>query len=66
MKGNITVYFMSKATFNNISVVYWLSVLFVEETRVPKDNNRAASSHWQTVSPNLSGTLHHERDSNSQ
>jgi len=26
---------MFKATFNNISVISWLSVLLVEETRVP-------------------------------
>jgi hypothetical protein len=25
------------ANFNNISVILWLSVLLVEETRVPKD-----------------------------
>jgi len=28
------------ATFNNISVILWLSVLFVEETGVPWEN------HW--------------------
>ena len=27
------------ATFNNISVKSWRSVLFVEETRVPRENN---------------------------
>jgi hypothetical protein len=27
------------ATFNNISVIYWLSVLLVEETRVPGENH---------------------------
>ena len=26
------------ATFNNISVILWQSVLFVEETRVPEEN----------------------------
>ena len=26
------------ATFNNISAILWLSVLFVEETGVPGDN----------------------------
>jgi len=26
------------ATFNNISVISWLSVLLVEETRVPRKN----------------------------
>jgi hypothetical protein len=28
------------ATFNNISVVSWWSVLLVEETRVPGENHR--------------------------
>jgi hypothetical protein len=27
-------------TFNNISVISWLSVLFVEETGVPRENHR--------------------------
>jgi len=27
------------ATFNNISVISWLSVLLVEETGVPRENN---------------------------
>jgi len=30
------------ATFNNISVVLWQSVLLVEETRVPVENHRPA------------------------
>ena len=28
------------ATFNNISVISWLSVLLVEETGVPEENHR--------------------------
>ena len=28
------------ATFNNISVIGWRSVLLVEETRVPEENHR--------------------------
>ena len=35
------------ATFNNISVISWRSVLLVEETRVPGEN------HWHTVSHNV-------------
>ena len=35
------------ATFNNISVISWLSVLLVEETGVPGENNRPVASHWQ-------------------
>jgi hypothetical protein len=37
-----------KATFNNISVISWRSVLLVEETGVPGENHRLAISHWQT------------------
>ena len=32
------------ATFNNISVISWCSVLFQEETGVPGDNHRPFSS----------------------
>jgi hypothetical protein len=31
-------------TFNNISVISWLSVLLVEETRVPGENHRRPAS----------------------
>ena len=33
------------ATFNNISVILWLSVLLGEETGEPKENYRPATSH---------------------
>jgi len=33
------------ATFNNISVISWWSVLLVEETGVPGENHRPAASH---------------------
>ena len=33
------------ATFNNISVLSWQSVLLVEETGVPGENNRPVASH---------------------
>ena len=36
------------ATFNNIPVISWRSVLLVEETRVPRENHRPAASYWQT------------------
>ena len=36
------------ATFNNISVILWRSVLLVEETGVPAYN----LCHWQTLSYN--------------
>jgi hypothetical protein len=31
---------MFSATFNNILVISWLSVLIVEETGVPRENHR--------------------------
>ena len=33
------------ATFNNISVISWWSVLMVEETRVPRENQRPERGH---------------------
>jgi len=38
-----------KATFNNISVISWWSVLLVEETVVPGENHRPVASHWQIL-----------------
>jgi len=56
-----------KATFNIISVISWRSVLLVEETEVPTENNRPVTNHWQTLSHNVvSITPRHERGSNSQ
>jgi hypothetical protein len=34
------------ATFNNISVISWRSVLLLVETG---ENHRPATSHWQTM-----------------
>jgi hypothetical protein len=54
-------------TFNNISVISWLSVLLMEENGVPRENHRPIASHWQILSHNVvSCTPHHEWDSNSQ
>ena len=36
------------ATFNNISVMSWWSVLLIEETGVPGENHRPIASHWQS------------------
>jgi hypothetical protein len=36
---------MFNATFNNISVISWRSVLMVEETGVPEENHRPVASH---------------------
>ena len=44
---------VSNATFNNISVILWQSVLLVEETGVPGEYYRPAASHWQTLSHNI-------------
>jgi hypothetical protein len=41
------------ATFNNISVISWRSVLLAEETKVPWENHRLAASQWQTLSHNV-------------
>jgi hypothetical protein len=40
-------------TFNNISVISWRSVLLVEETWVPGENNKLAASHGQTLLHNV-------------
>ena len=37
--------FVLNAFINNISVVSWWPVLFVEETRVPGENHRPIASH---------------------
>ena len=57
------------ATFNNISVISWLSaaVLLVEETGIPGENYRPVTSHCQTLSHNIvSSTPRHEWDPDSQ
>jgi len=41
---------MFNATFNNISVMLWQSVLLVEESGVPGENHRPDASHWKTLS----------------
>jgi hypothetical protein len=41
------------ATFNNISILSWRSVLLVEETGRPGENHRHVTSNWQTVSHNV-------------
>ena len=55
------------ATFNNILVKSWRSVLLVKETGVPGENHQPAASHSQTLSHNVvSSTSRHERDPNTQ
>ena len=41
------------ATLNNNSIISWMSVLLVEENRVPRENYLPAASHWQTLSHNV-------------
>jgi hypothetical protein len=41
------------ATFNNISVISWRSVLFVKETGIPGEYHWHVASHWQTLSNNV-------------
>jgi hypothetical protein len=41
------------ATFNNISVISWWSVLLVKENGGPGENHRTFASHLQTVSHNV-------------
>jgi len=54
------------ATFNNISVLSWWSVLLVEETGVPGENHWPAASHWQALSHNVVSSIpRHQRGSNS-
>ena len=56
-----------KATFNNILVISWWSVLLLQEAGVPKGNHRLGASRCQTLSHNVvSSTPRHERDWNSQ
>jgi hypothetical protein len=55
------------ATFNNILVILWRSVLFGEETGIPVENHWPATNHWKTWSHKVvSGTPRHESNSNSQ
>ena len=58
LKRCLCTYLMARvmvfnATFNNISVISWLSVLLVEETRVHEENHWPSASHWQTLSHNV-------------
>ena len=54
------------ATFKNILIISWRSLLLVEETRVSGENHWPAVSHWQTLSHNVVwSTPCHEWDLNS-
>jgi hypothetical protein len=48
------VWFMVfNATFKNVSVISWGSVLKMEEIGAPGEIQRPAASHWQTLSHNF-------------
>jgi hypothetical protein len=49
----LVLFIVFNATSNNIAVISWRSVLLVEETGVPVENNRPAVNHWQTLSQNV-------------
>ena len=53
------------ATFKNISVILWRSVLLVEETRVLGENHLLPQVTDKTLSHDVSSTPRHERGSNS-
>ena len=41
------------ATFTNVSVISWRSVLLEEETGIFGENHRPVASHWQILSHNV-------------
>ena len=57
----LTWFMVSNATFNNISIISWRSVLMAEETGVAGENCRPVASRWQSWSHNVvSSTPHHD------
>jgi hypothetical protein len=59
-RARVTV-MMLNATFNNISVISWLSVLLQGDARVSGENHLPVVCHWQTLSHNVvSITPRHE------
>jgi hypothetical protein len=48
--GRVMVF---NVTFNNISVISWRPVLFVEETRVPVENPLPFPTPFQILPPNF-------------
>ena len=67
VKGLSACLMVFNATFNNISVISWCSVLLMEKTGVPVENHQPVASHLHTLSHNvLSSTPPFEWDWNSQ
>ena len=55
------------ATFNNIAVIWWRSVVLLEEIRLHRENHRPVASNCQTLSHNVvSSTPRHDGGLNSQ
>jgi len=52
------MFIVFNATFNNISVISWQSVLLGEEIGVPQENHRPIASHWQILSHNVVSSTH--------
>ena len=46
------------ATFNNISIISWRSLLLMEENGGPGDIHRTIVSHWKTVLHNVVHLAH--------
>ena len=51
--ANMVMVVVFNATFNNISVITWWSVLLVDETVVPGENHQPVASHGKTLSHNV-------------
>jgi hypothetical protein len=51
--GLVCLFMVFDATFKNILVISWRSVLLVEETG---ENHPPVSSHWQTLSHNVASS----------
>jgi hypothetical protein len=44
-------------TFNNITAIWWRSVLLMEETGIPGENHRPVANHWTVVFSGYSDSL---------
>ena len=42
---DLVLFMVLNASFNNNSIIFWQSVLLVEEIEVPGENHRPAASH---------------------
>jgi hypothetical protein len=45
LSNRLVGFMVFNATFNNISAIFWRSVLLVEETAVPGENHQPVTSH---------------------